>query len=158
MATLLIRNARLLVTMDAQRREIEDGGVFVRGHVIEAVGPSAELPQTADEVIDAHDQVVIPGLVNTHHHMYQTLTRVIRPAQDCELFQWLQTLYPIWANLTPEMVRVSTQTAMAELLLSGCTTSSDHLYIYPNGIRLDDSIEAAAQISMRFHADRKSVV
>ena len=157
MATLLIRNARLLVTMDAQRREIEDGGVFVRGHVIEAVGPSAELPQTADEVIDAHDQVVIPGLVNTHHHMYQTLTRVIRPAQDCELFQWLQTLYPIWANLTPEMVRVSTQTAMAELLLSGCTTSSDHLYIYPNGIRLDDSIEAAAAIGMRFHAARGSM-
>ena len=157
MATLLIRNARLLVTMDAQRREIEDGGVFVRGHVIEAVGPSAGLPQTADEVIDAHDQVVIPGLVNTHHHMYQTLTRVIRPAQDCELFQWLQTLYPIWANLTPEMVRVSTQTAMAELLLSGCTTSSDHLYIYPNGIRLDDSIEAAAQIGMRFHAARGSM-
>ena len=157
MATLLIRNARLLVTMDAQRREIEDGGVFVRGQVIEAVGPSAGLPQTADEVIDARDQIVIPGLVNTHHHMYQTLTRVIRPAQDCELFQWLQTLYPIWANLTPQMVRVSTQTAMAELLLSGCTTSSDHLYIYPNGIRLDDSIEAAAQIGMRFHAARGSM-
>ena len=91
MPTLLIRNARLLVTMDAQRREIEGGGVFVRDHAIEAVGPSAELPPSADEVIDARDQVVIPGLVNTHHHMYQTLTRVIRPAQDCELFKWLQT-------------------------------------------------------------------
>jgi 8-oxoguanine deaminase len=157
LATLLIRNARLLVTMDAQRREIEGGGVFVRDHVIEAVGATAELPHTADEVIDATDQVVIPGLVNTHHHMYQTLTRVIRPAQDCELFKWLQTLYPIWANLTPEMVRVSTQTAMAELLLSGCTTSSDHLYIYPNGATLDDSIEAAAQIGMRFHAARGSM-
>ena len=157
MSTLLIRNARLLVTMDAQRREIDDGGVFVRDHVIEAVGPSAELPQTADEVIDARDQVVIPGLVNTHHHMYQTLTRVIRPAQDCELFKWLQTLYPIWANLTPEMVQVSTQTAMAELLLSGCTTSSDHLYVYPNGITLEHSIEAAAQIGMRFHAARGSM-
>ena len=157
MSTLLIRNARLLVTMDAQRREIDGGGVFVRDHVIEAVGPSGELPQSADEIIDARDQVVIPGLVNTHHHMYQTLTRVIRPAQDCELFLWLQTLYPIWANLTPEMVNVSTQTAMAELLLSGCTTSSDHLYIYPNGIRLDDSIEAAAQIGMRFHAARGSM-
>ena len=157
MPTLLIRHARLLVTMDAQRREIEDGGVFVRDHVIEAVGPSAELPQTADEVIDARDQVVIPGLVNTHHHMYQTLTRVIRPAQDCELFTWLQTLYPIWANLTPEMVQVSTQTAMAELLLSGCTTSSDHLYVYPNGVTLDHSIEAAAQIGMRFHAARGSM-
>jgi cytosine/adenosine deaminase-related metal-dependent hydrolase len=157
MPTLLIRNARLLVTMDAQRREIEGGGLFARDGVIEAVGPSAELPPTADEVIDARDQVIIPGLVNTHHHMYQTLTRVIRPAQDCELFTWLQTLYPIWANLSPEMVQVSTQTAMAELLLSGCTTSSDHLYIYPNGVTLDHSIEAAAQIGMRFHAARGSM-
>jgi 8-oxoguanine deaminase len=115
------------------------------------------VPQTADEVIDARDQIVIPGLVNTHHHMYQTLTRVIGPAQDCELFRWLQTLYPIWACLTPEMVRVSTQTAMAELLLSGCTTTSDHLYIYPNGIRLEDSLEAAAAIGMRFHAARGSM-
>jgi 8-oxoguanine deaminase len=155
MSTLLIRHARSLVTMDAQRREIPDGAVFVRDHVIEAVGTSAELPQTADEVIDAQDQVVIPGLVNTHHHMYQTLTRAM--VQDNELFGWLQGLYPIWANLTPEMVRVSTQTAMAELLLSGCTTSSDHLYIYPNGVRLDDSIEGAAQIGMRFHAARGSM-
>ena len=157
MPTLLIRNARLLVTMDAQRREIEGGGLFARDGVIEAVGSSAGLPQTADEVIDARDQVIIPGLVNTHHHMYQTLTRVIRPAQDCELFKWLQTQYPIWAKLTPEMVQVSTQTAMAELLLSGCTTSSDHLYVYPNGITLEDSIEAAAQIGMRFHAARGSM-
>ena len=155
MGTLLIHHARSLVTMDAQRREIADGAVFVRDHVIEAVGTSAELPQTADEVIDARDQVVIPGLVNTHHHMYQTLTRAM--VQDNELFGWLKGLYPIWANLTPEMVRVSTQTAMAELLLSGCTTSSDHLYIYPNGVRLEDSIEAAAQIGMRFHAARGSM-
>jgi cytosine/adenosine deaminase-related metal-dependent hydrolase len=157
MTTLLIRNARLLVTMDDARREIADGGVFVRDNVIEAVGPSDELPTTADEVIDASDQVVIPGLVNTHHHMYQSLTRAIRPAQDRELFGWLQMLYPIWAGLTPEMTRVSTQTAMAELLLSGATTSSDHLYIYPNGTRLDDSIEAAAEIGMRFHAARGSM-
>ena len=155
MTTLLLRHARTLVTMDAQRREIVDGAVFVRDNVIEAVGPSAELPQTADEVIDAHDQIVTPGLVNTHHHMYQTLTRAM--VQDNELFGWLKGLYPIWANLTPEMVRVSTQTAMAELLLSGCTTSSDHLYIYPNGVRLDDSIEGAAQIGMRFHAARGSM-
>ena len=154
MHTLLIKNARLLVTMDTQRREIEDGAVFVRGHVIEAVGPSHELPSSADTVIDARNQVVIPGLVNTHHHMYQSLTRVVRPAQDCELFDWLRVLYPIWARLTPEMVRASTQTAMAELLLSGCTTSSDHLYLFPNGSRLDDSLEAAAEIGMRFHAAR----
>ena len=161
MPTLLIRNAHLLVTMDAHRREIPGGAVFVRDRVIEAVGSSTELPDSADEVIDAHDQIVIPGLVNTHHHMYQTLTRAVPAVQDCELFDWLRGLYPIWANLTPEMVRVSTQTAMAELLLSGCTTSSDHLYIYPNGrsgqVTLDDSIEAAAQIGMRFHAARGSM-
>ena len=157
MPTLLIRHATLLVTMDAQRREIVDGAVFARDGVIEAVGASAHLPATADEVIDARGQVVIPGLVNTHHHMYQTLTRAVPAAQDCELFKWLQTLYPIWAKLSPEMVRVSTQTAMAELLLSGCTTSSDHLYIYPNGVTLDDSIEAAQQIGMRFHAARGSM-
>jgi cytosine/adenosine deaminase-related metal-dependent hydrolase len=157
MPTLLIRHATLLVTMDAQRREIVGGAVFARDGVIEAVGASAQLPQSADEVIDARGQVVIPGLVNTHHHMYQTLTRAVPAAQDCELFKWLQTLYPIWAKLNPEMVRVSTQTAMAELLLSGCTTSSDHLYIYPNGVTLDDSIEAAQQIGMRFHAARGSM-
>ncbi len=157
MATLLIRNAALLVTMDETRREIAGGGLFARDGVIEAVGPGDSLPATADEMIDARGQIVIPGLVNTHHHMYQTLTRVIRPAQDCELFEWLRTLYPIWSGLSPEMVHVSTQTAMAELLLSGCTTSSDHLYIYPNGVRLDDSLEAAAEIGMRFHAARGSM-
>jgi 8-oxoguanine deaminase len=161
MSTLLIRHVRWLVTMDAQRREIEHGAVLLRDHGIEWVGADRDLPQAlidaADEVIDASRLLVMPGLVNTHHHMYQTLTRVIRPAQDCELFRWLQTLYPIWAGLTPEMVRVSTQTAMAELLLSGCTTSSDHLYLYPNGVTLDDSIEAAAEIGMRFHAARGSM-
>ena len=154
MGTLLVRNARLLVTMDAERREIADGAVFVRGNVIEAVGPSAELPASADTVIDARDQVVIPGLVNTHHHFYQTLTRVLPAAQDAELFDWLQVLYPVWARLTPEMAFASTQTAAAELLLSGCTTSSDHLYLFPNGTRLDDTLEAAAQIGIRFHAAR----
>ena len=155
MTTLLVRNADMLVTMDAQRREIRGGSVFVRDKVIEAVGPADELPLTADQVIDARGQIVIPGLINTHHHMYQSLTRVV--GQDSELFGWLKSLYPIWANLTPEMIRVSTQTAMAELLLSGCTTSSDHLYIYPNGITLDDSIEAAEEIGMRFHAARGSM-
>jgi len=155
MPTLLIKNAQVVVTMDDARREIADGAVFIRDHAIEAVGRSDELPAIADEVIDARDHVVTPGLVNTHHHMFQTLTRAI--AQDCELFDWLTTLYPIWARLTPEMVRVSTQTAMAELLLSGCTTSSDHLYLYPNGVNLEHSIEAAEQIGMRFHAARGSM-
>jgi 8-oxoguanine deaminase len=154
LSTLLIRHATLLVTMDAQRREIADGAVFARDGVIEAVGSSAQLPASADEVIDARGQVVMPGLVNTHHHFYQTLTRAVPAAQDAELFTWLKTLYPVWAKLTPEMAHVSTQTAMAELLLSGCTTSSDHLYLFPNGTRLDDTLEAAMQIGMRFHAAR----
>jgi len=158
MATLLLRNARIVLTMDAARREIAGGGVFIRDGVIEAVGTRAELPQEADEVIDlAQRHVLMPGLVNTHHHMYQSLTRAIPAAQDAELFDWLQALYPIWARLTPEMIHVSTLTAMAELILSGCTTSSDHLYIYPNGCRLDDSIAAAAEIGMRFTASRGSM-
>ena len=155
--TLLIKNARVLVTMDAERREIADGAIFIRGNVIEQVGNSADLPHSADEIIDATNHVVMPGLINTHHHMYQSLTRVIPAAQNGELFNWLTNLYPIWANLTPEMVHISTLTAMAELMLSGCTTSSDHLYIYPNGCKLDDSIEAAQKIGMRFHAARGSM-
>jgi len=154
---LLIKHARVVVTMDEQRREINDGAIFVRDNVIEQVGPSSELPQSADEVINAANHVVIPGLVNTHHHMYQSLTRVIPAAQNGELFNWLTNLYPIWANLDAEMVHVSTLTAMSELILSGCTTSSDHLYIYPNDCKLDDSIEAAAKIGMRFHAARGSM-
>lgn len=155
--TLLLHHADTLVTMDATRREIPDGAVFIRDGVIEAVGPSAELPDSADEVRNLSGRIVLPGLVNTHHHMYQSLTRAVPGAQDAELFGWLQTLYPMWAGLTPEMIRVSTLTAMAELILSGCTTSSDHLYLYPNGSRLDDSIEAATLIGMRFHACRGSM-
>lgn len=157
MKTLLVKNAEVLVTMDAGRREIARGGLYVEDNRIVAVGTRDTLPATADEVLDLTGHVVIPGLVNTHHHMYQSLTRAIPAAQDGELFNWLTNLYPVWANLTPEMIRVSTQTAMAELLLSGCTTSSDHLYIYPNGCKLDDSIEAAAEIGMRFHASRGSM-
>ena len=155
--TLLLRNARCVATFDEQRRELSDASVFIRDHRIEAIGPAADLPDQADEVLDLSGCLVTPGLVNTHHHMYQSLTRAIPAVQDAELFSWLQGLYPIWAGLTPEMVRVSTQVAMAELLLSGCTTSSDHLYIYPNGVRLDDSIEAAQAIGMRFVATRGSM-
>ncbi|MFT4268912.1 MAG: 8-oxoguanine deaminase [Xenophilus sp.] len=154
MKSLLIRNADCVATFDDARRELKGASVLVRGHRIEAIGPADELPQQADEVIDARGHLVLPGLVNTHHHMYQSLTRALPATQDAELFGWLRGLYPVWAGLTPEMVRVSTQVAMAELLLSGCTTSSDHLYLYPNGVRLDDSIEAAQQIGMRFVATR----
>ncbi len=157
MKTLLVRNADMLVTMDGARREIRGGGLYAEGNRIVAVGAGADLPDTADDVIDLAGHVVIPGLINTHHHMYQSLTRAVPAAQDAELFGWLRALYPIWARLTPEMIGVSTQVAMAELILSGCTTSSDHLYIYPNGCRLDDSIEAAAGIGMRFHACRGSM-
>jgi len=157
MPTLLIRNARRVATFDDARTELSDASILVRDRRIEAIGPAADLPQTADEVIDARHHLVVPGLVNTHHHMYQSLTRAIPAVQDAELFSWLRGLYPIWAGLTPEMVRVSTQVAMAELLLSGCTTSSDHLYLYPNGVRLDDSIEAAREIGMRFVATRGSM-
>ena len=152
--TLLVHHAERLVTMDAGRREIADGAVFARDGVIEAVGPSDALPATADTVIDARDHVVLPGLVNTHHHMYQTLTRALGPVQDATLFPWLQGLYPVWARLTPEMLHASTQLAAAELLLSGCTTCSDHLYLFPNGCRLDDTLDAATEAGIRFHAAR----
>jgi cytosine/adenosine deaminase-related metal-dependent hydrolase len=152
--SLLVKNADMLVCMDPARREIVGGGLYIEDNRIVQVGDSATLPETADEVLDLSGHIVLPGLVNTHHHMYQSLTRVVRAAQDAELFGWLTSLYPIWARLTPEMIAVSTQTAMAELILSGCTTSSDHLYIYPNGCRLDDSIAAAGEIGMRFHASR----
>jgi cytosine/adenosine deaminase-related metal-dependent hydrolase len=155
--TLLVRHATVVVTMDDARREIPDGAVFIRGNVVEQVGPSSELPQDADEVIDATGHIVIPGMINTHHHMFQSLTRAVPAGQNAELFGWLNSLYPIWSGLTGEMIHVSTLTAMAELVLSGCTTSSDHLYIYPNDCRLDDSIEAAQRIGMRFHAARGSM-
>jgi 8-oxoguanine deaminase len=164
-STLLIHNATCLATFDhaepQQGRELKDASLFVRGNRIEWIGPAAELPPAlrdeASEVIDARGHLVTPGLVNTHHHMYQSLTRAMPGVQNAELFGWLRGLYPIWAGLTPEMVRVSTQVAMAELLMSGCTTSSDHLYVYPNGVRLDDSIGAAQQIGMRFVATRGSM-
>ena len=157
MSTLLVKDATLLVTMDAQRREIVGGGLFARDRVIKAVGLTSELQATADVVLDARDQVVLPGLVNTHHHMFQTLTRVLPAAQDSTLFGWLAALYPVWEKLTPEMLRISTQVAMAKLLLSGCTTSSDHLYLFPGACRLDDTLHAAAQVSLRFHAARGSM-
>src|SRR4030042_2001126 len=135
MSTLLIKNAHV-VTMDDHHREYADGGLLVRDGVIEQVAPSGELPGKADEILDLRGHVVAPGLVNTHHHFYQTLTRAVPAAQDANLFNWLKTLYPIWARMTPEHVFASTQTALAELTLSGCTTASDHLYIFPNGSRL----------------------
>ena len=155
MSTTLLKNATLLASFDDAGSEIPDASIFIEDHIIRQVGPSTALPTTADQVIDLRDHLILPGLVNTHHHMYQTLTRVV--AQDADLFTWLKTLYPIWANLTDEGVYISSLTAMAELMLSGCTTSSDHLYIYPNDCTLDSQIRAAGEIGLRFHAARGSM-
>ena len=157
MATLLVKNIKLLVTMDDHRREIPDGGLFIQDGMIIQIGQTSELPDSADDVLDLIDHIVLPGLINTHHHFYQTLTRAIPAAQNANLFQWLTTLYPIWARMTPEDIHISTQTALAELALSGCTTASDHLYIFPNGSRLDDEIHAAREVGLRLQASRGSM-
>lgn len=158
MSTLLVKNIHTLATMDATRREIRDAALLVRDNVIEAVGATSELPDTADEVLDLEGKyIVLPGLVNTHHHFFQTLTRAVPAAQNGSLFDWLKTLYPIWRNLTPEAFRISAKVAAIELILSGCTTASDHLYLYPNRTRLDDEIEAIQETGLRFHASRGSM-
>ncbi len=156
MPSLLIKNAHLL-TMDDHHTELSDGGLFIRDGFIEQIGANYELPITADEVLDLKGHVLLPGLVNTHHHFYQTLTRAVPAAQDANLFNWLKTLYPIWARINPEDIFISTSTALAELALSGCTTASDHLYLYPNGSKLDDEIAAAAEVGLRLHASRGSM-
>jgi cytosine/adenosine deaminase-related metal-dependent hydrolase len=127
MATLLLKNADLLLTMDGQQQRISGGGLFARDGVIEVVGQSSDLPDQADEVIDASGMIVLPGLINTHHHLYQTLTRALPGAQDEELFDWLIRLYPVWGELSDEAVHVSAVVGLAEMILSGCTTSTDHL-------------------------------
>ena len=158
MGTLLVKNIHTLVTMNAAREEIRHGALFVRDHLIEQAGAAAALPAEADEVLDLRDRhVVLPGLVNTHHHFYQTLTRAVPAAQNCDLFQWLKTLYPLWAGLTAEGVYGSARMAAAELMLSGCTTTSDHLYLFPNDCTLDDEIRALQEMGMRFHACRGSM-
>lgn len=157
MTTLLVRNATLLATFDDQNREIPGGGLFIRDGFIEQVSSTAELPEAADEILDLTNHLILPGLINTHHHFYQTLTRAIPAAQDANLFNWLVTLYPIWARMQPEDIYTSTITALAELALSGCTTASDHLYIFPNGSRLDDQIQAGLDIGLRLHASRGSM-
>ena len=155
MSTLLVKHADLLITMDRQRSQIADGAIFVRDQAIVQIGATHELPAAADTVLDARGLVILPGLVNTHHHLYQSLTRCI--AQNAVLFDWLKTLYPIWAGLTPEAVYLGTKLGLAELMLSGCTTSSDHHYLWPNGSRIDDQIEAAVELGIRFHASRGSM-
>ncbi len=157
MPSLLVRHAAVVLTMDGERRELRDAGLFARDGWIEQVGATTELPATADEILDLGHHLLLPGLVNTHHHFYQTLTRAVPAAQDVGLFRWLQTLYPIWARMRPEDIRISTQLALAELALSGCTTAADHLYLFPNGCRLDDEIEGASDVGLRLHASRGSM-
>jgi cytosine/adenosine deaminase-related metal-dependent hydrolase len=159
MPTLLIKHA-YLATLDDHQREISDGALFICDGFIEFVGQVSDLSdeqQRADEVLDLSGHIVLPGLVNTHHHFYQTLTRNIPAAQDANLFNWLKTLYPIWARLQPDDIFTSAQTALAELALSGCTTASDHLYLFPNGSKLDDEIEAGRTLGVRLHASRGSM-
>jgi cytosine/adenosine deaminase-related metal-dependent hydrolase len=157
MTTLLLRHARLLATFDDADRTFEDGGIFARNGIIEYAGPSDGLPPSADVTIDASGMVVLPGLVNTHHHFFQTLTRNLPIAQDAPLFPWLVAHYPIWGRITPDGVRSATAIAAAELMLSGCTTAADHGYIWKNGARVDDQIEVAREMGLRFHASRGSM-
>lgn len=152
MPDILIRNALVVVTMNAVRAELAGADIYLRDGVILAVG--RDLAAAEAQVIDAAGCVVTPGLVNTHHHLFQTLTRAVPGGQDALLFGWLKTLYPIWARFGPEEIFVSAQVGLAELALSGCTMTSDHLYLYPNGARLDDSIAAAEEVGLRFHPTR----
>ncbi|MCY3976540.1 MAG: 8-oxoguanine deaminase [Chloroflexi bacterium] len=156
MSTILLKNIRCLATMDDDERELTQAWILIRDRVIERVGMADEAPpEDADRVIDLSRHVVLPGLVNTHHHMFQSLTRVI--AQERELFDWLMTLYPIWSGLRGQDLYIAAKLAMAELLLSGCTTASDHHYLYPNDVQLEDEIRAAQEMGIRFHAARGSM-
>ncbi len=169
MTTILVKNADVLVTMNDDRQEIKNGAAFIEDNQIQWVGASSEIdrfiaesrPDVARDglnaTIDASGCVIIPGLVNCHHHLYQSLTRTIGTAQGKSLFEWLIYLYPIWAEMTPEAVNVSAKVGLVELILSGCTTVADHLYLYPNGCKIDDEIQAAQEIGVRFHPTRGSV-
>lgn len=176
MTTLLVKNADILVTQcdnliyeEVASSEIKQGAIAVEENRVLWVGPTAEIdryiaetrPDLArdgfDQVIDARGCVIIPGLVNCHHHLYQTLTRTIGTGTGMVLFDWLKFLYPIWAEMPPEAVYVSAKIGLSELVLSGCTTVADHLYLYPNGSKIDDEIRAAQEIGVRFHPTRGSM-
>lgn len=151
MPEILLKNADHILTMDDQRRELRGADILLRDGVIAAIGENLT---SHGETLSAKGCVLTPGLVNTHHHLYQTLTRAVPGGQDALLFGWLQTLYPIWSRFTPEAFFISAQVGLAELALSGCTLTSDHLYLYPNGARLEDTIHAAQEIGLRFHPTR----
>ncbi len=153
----MLRNATLVATFDTDERELAGGWILVDGRTIAALGDSRDAEPAADRVVDTSEMVLLPGFISTHHHFYQTLTRAVPTAQNAELFDWLVALYPIWARMDPAALRGATAVACAELLLSGCTTASDHTYMWPNGCSIDDQIAVAAEIGMRFHASRGSM-
>ena len=155
--TLLVKHATVMVNIDGERREIKDGGLFIENGVIKQVGPTGSLPDMAQEVLDLKGHILLPGLINTHTHLYQHLTRVAPAAQNGNVLNWLKVLYPVWARIRPVEMKLAIQAGLAELALSGCTTVFDHQYIYPNGCTLDDSIEAAASGGLRFHGSRGSM-
>lgn len=157
MPTMLARNAAVVVTMDTRRRELTDAGLFIRDGFIDQVGPTNELPATADTVLDLRGQIVLPGLVNCHHHLDQVLTRNIPAGQNTNLFPWLRAHYRVWAARTPAAARTATIVGLGELALSGCTTAFDHAYVFQNGCRVDDQIHAAAELGLRFVVSRGSM-
>ena len=157
MGTLLAKNADILVTMDGGRRELRDAGLFARDGFIERVGPTAELPETADVVLDLRGHILLPGLVNCHHHLDQVLTRNLVAGQNTNLFPWLKAHYRVWAGRTPEETRTAVLVGCAELALSGCTTVFDHAYVFQNGCKVDDQIAAAAELGIRFAVSRGSM-
>ena len=154
MKTLLIKNASYVVTMNDKEIELKDTSILCRTGIIEWIGNDKDFTGQADKTIDGKDLVVIPGLVNTHHHLFQNLTRVYPKAQNKPLFGWLTSLYPVWQNIVPSDIYISTLIGMSEMVLTGCTTTSDHLYLFPNGSKLEDQIEAANLVGCRFHAAR----
>ncbi len=166
MTTLFLKDAEVLVTMDAGRREIKDGALVVQDNVIQAVGTTSEVEawmarqpnaSSPDRTINARGTVVLPGLINCHHHLYQTLTRTVGTGGGMILFDWLKTLYPIWAEMDGEAVYVSAKVGLSEMVLSGATTVADHLYLFPRGATLDDEIRAAQELGVRFHPTRGSM-
>jgi 8-oxoguanine deaminase len=157
MPTLLAKNAEVLVCMDSQRRELKGAGLYAEDGIIKQIAKNEELPATADTVLDLSGQIVLPGFVNTHHHLNQTLTRNLPAAQNNNLFPWLQAQYRIWARTNEEASRASTLIGLAELALSGCTTVFDHTYVFKNGNNVDCQIQAAKELGVRFHASRGSM-
>jgi cytosine/adenosine deaminase-related metal-dependent hydrolase len=157
MGTILIKNAAVIATCDEEKNIFYNKNILIRENIIEQIS-NDEYP--ADEIIEASGKVVIPGLINTHHHLYQTLTRNIPEVQNAKLFDWLKFLYNVWENIDGKAIEISTKVGVGELLLTGCTTTSDHLYLYPEGDSnnfIDIEIEAARQLGIRFHPTRGSM-